>query len=76
MTAMNDVRRLPGGGVVAARGYRSQASLLPIGIAGVLCAEFLGWSAACCYKRRQLEVFFVWISGPMLQTSSIGGLFR
>ena len=76
MTAMNDVRRLPGGGVVAARGYRSQASLLLMGITGVLCAEFLGWSAACCYKRRQLEVFFVWISALMLQTSSIRGLFR
>ena len=33
------------------------------------------WSSGpfdvCCYKRRQSEVFFVWISDPLLQTSSI-----
>ena len=39
------------------------------------CAEFLGCFGVCCYKRRQLEVFFVWISAPLLQTSSIRGLF-
>ena len=33
--------------------------------------EFLGCSGACCYKRRQSKVFFVWISAPLLQTSSI-----
>ena len=33
--------------------------------------EFLGCSGACCYKRRQSKVFFVWISDPLLQTSSI-----
>ena len=36
----------------------------------------LGWSGACCYKRRQSKVFFVWISAPLLQTSSIHRLFR
>ena len=40
------------------------------------CAGILGRSAACCYKRRQSEVFFVWIFDPLLQTSSIRGLFR
>ena len=29
-----------------------------------------------CYERRQSKVFFVWISDPLLQTSSIRGLFR
>ena len=29
------------------------------------------WLGACCYKRRQSKVFFVWISDPLLQTSSI-----
>ena len=43
---------------------------------GVSRVEFLGWSGACCYKRRQSEVFLVWISDPLLQTSSIRGLFR
>ena len=38
--------------------------------------EFLGCSGACCYKRRQSKVFFVWISAPLLQTSSIHRLFR
>ena len=33
--------------------------------------EFLGCSGACCYKRRQSKVFFVWISAPLLRTSSI-----
>ena len=39
-------------------------------------AEIWGCSDACCYKRRQSEVFFVWISGPLLQTSSIRWLFH
>ena len=39
-------------------------------------AGILGRSAVCCYKRRQSEVFFVWISDPLLQTSSIRRLFR
>ena len=39
-------------------------------------AEFSGCPDACCYKRRQSEVFFVWISDPLLQTSSIRWLFR
>ena len=65
-----------GGGVVAARGYRSLASPLPVGITGVSRVEFLGRSGACCYKRRQSKAFFVWISDPLLQTSSIRGLFR
>ena len=44
---------------------------------GLACrAGILGRSAACCYKRRQSEVFFVWISDPLLQTSSIRRLFR
>ena len=38
--------------------------------------EFLGCLGACCYERRQSEVFLVWISDPLLQTSSIRGLFR
>ena len=43
---------------------------------GLACrAGILGLSAVCCYKRRQSEVFFVWISGPFLQTSSIRWLF-
>ena len=44
---------------------------------GLACrAGILGRSAACCYKRRQSKVFFVWLSAPLLQTSSIRGLFR
>ena len=43
---------------------------------GVLRVEFLGCSGACCYKRRQSKVFFVWLSAPLLRTSSIRGLFR
>ena len=39
-------------------------------------AGILGRSDAGCYKRRQSEVFFVWISDPLLQTSSIRWLFR
>ena len=71
MSTINYVRNLGGGGVVAARGYRSLASPLPVGITGVSRVEFLGWSGVCCYKRRQSKVFFVWISVPLLQTSSI-----
>jgi len=44
---------------------------------GLACrAGILGRSDVCCYKRRQSEVFFVWISDPLLQTSSIRWLFR
>ena len=44
---------------------------------GLACrAGILGRSAVCCYKRRQSKVFFVWISDPLLQTSSIRRLFR
>ena len=65
-----------GGGVVAAHGHRSQAMSPPVGVTGVSRVEFLGCSGACCYKRRQSKAFFVWISDPLLQTSSIRGLFR
>ena len=41
---------------------------------GAWCADV--WLGACCYKRRQSKVFFVWISALLLQTSSIRGLFR
>ena len=75
MTTINYVRSLGGGGVVAARGRRSLAPPLPVGIAGASRAEFLACSGACCYKRRQSKVFFVWISDPLLQTSSIRRLF-
>ena len=68
MSTINYVRNLGGGGVIAAHGYRSLASLLPVGITGVSRVEFLGCSGACCYKRRQSEVFFVWIPDPLLQT--------
>ena len=44
---------------------------LPVGVTGVSRVEFLGRSGVCCYKRRQSKVFFVWISDPLLQTSSI-----
>ena len=44
---------------------------------GLACrAGIVGRSAVCCYKRRQSEVFFLWISDPLLQTSSIRRLFR
>ena len=42
MTEINYVRNLAGGGVVAAHGRRCQASLLPVGVAGVSHAEFWG----------------------------------
>ncbi len=42
----------------------------------VFLVRFLGCLGACCYKRRQSKVFFVWISDPLLQTSSIRWLFR
>ena len=63
-------------GPAAAHGHRSRVPLLPVGVTGVSRVEFLGCSGACCYKRRQSKVFFVWISVPLLQTSSIRGLFR
>ena len=53
-----------------------QVPLLPGGVMGVSRVEFLGCSGASCYKRRQSKVFFVWLSAPLLQTSSIRGLFR
>ena len=58
--------------------HTSGAGLLcvPVGVIGVSRVEFLGCSGACCYKRRQSKVFFVWISAPLLRTSSIRGLFR
>ena len=65
MTAINYVRNLAGGGVVAAHGHRSQA-LPPAGTAAWPFGPF----GVCCYKRRQSEVFFVWISNRLLQTSS------
>ena len=42
MTAINYVRHLGGGGVVVDHGCRSQASPLPVGVAGVSHAEFWG----------------------------------
>ena len=63
-------------GPAAAHGHRSRVPLLPVGVTGVSRVEFLGCSGACCYKRRQSKVFFVWISDPLLRTSSIRGLFR
>ena len=70
------VRRLEARpGPAAAHGRRSRVLRTPqCGLA--CCAGILGRSAACCYKRRQSEVFFVWIFDPLLQTSSIRGLFR
>ena len=49
---------------------------LPVGVMGVSRVEFLGCFGACCDKRRQSKVYFVWISALLLQTSSIRGLFR
>ena len=63
-------------GPAAAHGHRSRVPLLPVGVTGVSRVEFLGCSGACCYKRRQSKVFFVWLSVPLLQTSLIRGLFR
>ena len=48
----------------------------PVGIAGASSAAISGRSLACCYKRRQSEVFFEWISDSLLQMSSIRRLFR
>ena len=42
MTAINYVRNLGGGGVVAARGHHSQAPPLPVGVMGVSRVEFWG----------------------------------
>ena len=78
-------------GPAAAQGRRSQAvrslrrpprlwgwgavctltSALPMGAAAWSSGPF----DVCCYKRRQSEVFFVWIFDPLLQTSSIRRLF-
>ena len=41
---------------------------------GLACrAGILGRSAVCCYKRRQSEVFFVWISDPGYRTLRVAG---
>ena len=42
MTAINYVRNLGGGGVVAARGHHSQAPPLPVGVMGFSRVEFWG----------------------------------
>ena len=82
MTAINYVRNVGGGGVVAAHGCRrcpwvSQSGpAAPSGCHRGLVCLVLGCFGACCYKRRQSKVFFVWISAPLLRTSSIRGLFR
>ena len=34
-----------------------QAPPPPVGVTGVSRVEFLGWSGACCYKRRQSDGF-------------------
>ena len=53
------------------------AAARPWTLGGAACvAVILGRSATRCYKRRQSEVFFVWISALLLQTSSIRRLFR
>ena len=66
------VRRLEARpGPATAHGHRRLIPLLLVGVTGVSRVEFLGWSSACCYKRRQLDVFFVWITFPLLQTSSV-----
>ena len=39
---------------------------LPVGVMGVSRVEFLGCSGACCDKRRQSKVFFVWLSAALL----------
>ena len=77
------MRNLSGGGVAiahfrqalpptgaAACVHRSQA-LRSLQCGLVRRAEFSGCPDVCCYKRRQSEVFFVWISDRLLQTSSI-----
>ena len=84
-------RPAPRPGPATAHGHRSRtlrtlrrpprqwclaAVVPPVGIAGVSRAVISGRSFACCYKRRQLDVFFVWVFDPLLQTSSIRRLFR
>ena len=59
-----------------AHGHRSEAPPQPVGITGASRAAISGRSLVCCYKRRQSAVFFVWLSVPLLQTSSIRRLFR
>ena len=91
MTTINYVRNLSGGGVgaahfrqalpptgAAARVHRSQAlrSLRSLQCGLLRSTEISGCPDAYCYKRRQSEVYFVWITGPLLQTSSIRWLFR
>ena len=39
---------------------------LPVGVMGVSRVEFFGCSGACCDKRRQSKVFFVWLSAALL----------
>ena len=63
-------------GPATAHGHRSLAPPLCVGVMGVSRVECLGCSGACCYKRRQSKVFFVWLSAPLLRTLSIRGLFR
>ena len=57
-------------GPAAAHGHRSLA-LRSLQCGLVRRAEISGCPDACCYKRRQSEVFFMWISNRLLQTSSI-----
>ena len=68
----------PGPAGLAAASNRSGACVLP----GQAPPPPAGTAASpsgpfdvCCYKRRQSEVFFVWIFDPLLQTSSIRRLF-
>ena len=68
--------RAPQPGHAIAHGHRSEAPPQLVGITGASRAAISGRSLACCYKRRQSTVFFVWISDPLLQTSSIRRLFR
>ena len=56
--------------------HRSEAPPQPVGITGSSRAAISGRSLVCCYKRRQSAVFFVWLSVPLLQMSSIRRLFR
>ena len=52
------VRRLEARpGLATTHGHRRLIPLLLVGVTGVSRVEFLGCSGACCYKRRQLDVF-------------------
>ena len=66
----------PRPGPATAHGHRSEAPPQPVGITGASRVAISGRSLVCCYKRRQSAVFFVWLSVPLLQTSSIRRLFR